>query len=147
MRIQRISILGGSGTGDIEAVLAGRGLYGGANFGEAILKSDFDIKEFPFTWIIEPAYVLFTVVTGERIKRVAIQVTEPFNDGAATIRIGHSGNPGGLMDAGDNKPGRLGIFSTYPEFRYGGLEDIKLYVAPASSTQGSGIVFIDSEIT
>lgn len=149
MRVRRVSIFGGSGTGsgDIESVLTGRGLYGGAESGGVTLYSQFDIKEYPFTTLIEAAYVLYTAVVNERIKRVEIAILTPFNDGATTISVGHSGSPGGLMAASENIPTKAGNYTVEPKFLYGGSEDIKLYVSPAGSTEGAGICFIESEMT
>ena len=77
------------------------------------------------------------------IERVTIIITTPFNGVGATLAIGDSGTPMGLMEATDNEPQTPATYQVHPNVSFADTRNLLLTIVPgAGATQGAGIVSI-----
>ena len=106
----------------------------------------YGIHEFDFTYDMASPSTLMAVTTDQRIMRVGIIIVTPFDDPAATVSIGHTGNQNGLMASADNDPSFAAYYEVESNMKYGGVDVIKLYVDPGNSSQGSGTLFLETNI-
>lgn len=113
--------------------------------GNIILRSEFDAKELYFGFASASPVTIAGVIARERIRRVAVLITVPFDDPSSTLSVGHTGDPEALLARDDITPTELGLYEASPMIVYGGTDTIKLYINRAGSSQGAGYVLIDSD--
>lgn len=135
---------GTGGTGSIVDVLRGLDKAEDGS-GNVILMSEFDIKENTFAFNSSSPKSIASVINGERVKKVVIEIVTPFDAPEATISVGHTGSPAFLMDTAQNIPSEIGVYEVAPSFKYGGDDTIKLYISPGGSSQGTGLVYLETE--
>lgn len=133
-------------SGDTAYIDAGRGidLSSGAE-DHTVVNSEFDIKEYDFTFETVSPITLAVVVDKERIKRVVMKIDTAFDDAATTLSVGHTGNVNGVMASTSNIPTFAGEYEVTPNIKYGGTDTIKFYINAGTSTQGAGTVFLETE--
>jgi hypothetical protein len=136
---------GGTGSGDgISAITLSRGLYGSVeDDGTANLSCQWDFKELAFTYVSVSPLTLAVVVSGERVVYVGVLINTAFNDGAAVVTVGHTGDTSAFLSG--IIPQEIALFEVWPMYQYGGADSVKIYIDPRSSTQGSGVAFIATE--
>lgn len=86
---------------------------------------------------------IITLPAGTRIVTAEIIITQNFDDAAATLTIGDSGDPDRLMEASENDPSSSGEYAANRFYEFVGATTIELTINPAAATQGSGQVVIE----
>ena len=77
-----------------------------------------------------------------RIVRVLVILDVAFNDPSATLSVGDAGDITRLQNTLENLPGYASVYTSYPNHVYAIATDVNLYISPASSSVGSGIVML-----
>lgn len=131
--------------GDTSLVDVLQGLDKNTEGSSVHISSEFDIKEVAFGFSTSSPMAVAVVREGERVKKVKLKITIPFNSPATTLTMGHAGSQDALMRANQNIPGFAQTYEVSPELIYGGVDTVKLYINRAGATEGSGVVFIETE--
>lgn len=134
------------GTGTTVNVEAGRGMDVTTVSAVTTVKSEFDIKEFAFTYETASISNIASVVADERVKRITVQITTTFDDASTTITVGDGGDNDRLMAADENMPGTVGIYEVAPNYLYASASVIRLYINAGTSSQGQGILYVETEL-
>lgn len=138
-----INYYGTGGDGSVIDVL--RGLDKSVDGLNVTLSSEFDIKELAFGYATDTPLTIASIAGGERVKKIGIQITTPFNDPSSSLSVGHAGSQEALMTVNQNDPTEIGIYEVTPEFKYYGADTIKLYINRADATEGVGTVYLWTE--
>jgi hypothetical protein len=87
---------------------------------------------------------IHTISDGSRVSFVTVTVTEAFDDPAATITVGDTGNQSRLMSDYQNDITALGDYSTTPSYVYnfGSDTTVSFYLATGNSTTGHATISI-----
>ena len=75
------------------------------------------------------------------VQYVSIVIIQDFN-ATSSLSIGDAGDPERLLATTDNLTQVAGTYATEPGTQYGVATDVKLYITPGASSQGSGLVTI-----
>lgn len=86
---------------------------------------------------------IITLPATTRIVSAQIIITQSFDDAAATLTLGDSGDPDRLMEASENDPASSGEYEASRFYELPAPTTIELTINPATSTQGSGQVVIE----
>lgn len=101
-----------------------------------------EIRTVSFAYNNASPKLVFPIPAGARIVFSQIQITTPFDDPAATLKLGDTGLVDRLMTADQNVPSEVGEYESHVGYQYPTLTNINLTIAPGISTQGAGIVVI-----
>lgn len=85
---------------------------------------------------------LFTIPADKVIYSVTISMLVAFDDAAATLSVGYSGQPQALLATTDVAPNTLGGYETRPNVTLGSDTELTLSISPGTSTVGSGLVTV-----
>lgn len=99
------------------------------------------LPPIPFGWGDAPRAV-FTPAADGILTICRIQFTQPFDDPAASVRVGTTAAPGAAMPAEWNRPASSLEFENTPDLPMAAGEPLILTIAPAASTQGGGLLFL-----
>lgn len=101
--------------------------------------SGFEIVQIPFAYNSASPLLLANVVVGDSIVRASIDITQDFDDLAATLSIGTAGNNDLLVAVGENNPSAIALYDITKNTIFAGPQVLSLYLNPGTSTQGTGI--------
>lgn len=101
--------------------------------------SGFEIVQIPFAYNSASPLLLANVVVGDSIVRASIDITQDFDDLAATLSIGTAGNNDLLVAVGENNPSTIALYDITKNTIFAGPQVLSLYLNPGTSTQGTGI--------
>lgn len=101
-----------------------------------------EIRTMSFGYNDASPKLVFPIPAGARIVFCQIQITTPFDDAAATLTLGDSGDASRLMSADQNMPDQLGEYESHVGYQYGSITNVNLTINKLSSTQGAGVVVI-----
>lgn len=137
-KVNDLNFTGGVSVSDLgggEASIDIIGTGGAGNQWIAALAFDFS----------DPAIIpVYLPVAAKEIVTVQIVVTEAFNNALATATVGFTGNVDLLMEAIENNLLVVGENESNPAENVAGGTQINLYLNAAGSTQGAGIVLIQT---
>lgn len=85
---------------------------------------------------------IYPARSGQLITRIVLIITEPFNDLEARVSVGDDDNSDRLLPADSNDLTEPCTWSTHPNFAYPQNSSVSLFLTPAGSTQGRGIVYL-----
>jgi hypothetical protein len=102
--------------------------------------SSSSIQSVPFSFDTPSPMVLQTLAAGQEVIRVSLAISTPFNDDAATVQVGVSGDPGALLGPGDTNIVMVGQYTTDAITVFSSSEILLLTISPGSSTQGAGLL-------
>lgn len=86
---------------------------------------------------------LFSLPAGTKILTCQIIIQSDFNDAAATLSVGDSGDDDRYMQVQENVPSASGEYEANRYYLLPGVTTIELKITPGTSTQGSGQVVIE----
>lgn len=98
--------------------------------------------DLDFTYNTGSPLTILNVEENTRVTEVSINLTEVFNDAAATLSVGHVGNAQGLMTQTDNVAQEIAEYSVAPNIVYAGADVIYLTINKGTSNQGGGTVSV-----
>lgn len=101
-----------------------------------------EIRTMSFAYNDATPKLVFPIPAGSRIVFVQIQITTPFNDPSATLKIGDASVDDRLMNVDQNMPDQIGEYESHLGYQYVPLTNINLKINKGASTQGAGIVVI-----
>jgi hypothetical protein len=133
-------------SGDITAVRTGRGLYGGAESGDATVRSRYNVTRKEFGYLDIAPVAVTSVMPNEKVILCRVEVLERFNGVNPTLTIGDDSIVNRLVKASETRLKVMASFETAPDYEYQVLNTIKLYLDSASSTTGSGVVVLQTNI-
>ena len=96
----------------------------------------------PFTFATPSPLVLAAIAPADVVTRAAIQISQTFDDPAATLTLGTALQPSLLLAANQNLPGALGQYETDELTSSALAGSLELAIAPGASTQGAGRVLL-----
>jgi len=109
----------------------------GATQSESVLKAKL---EFAFSDVHERQ--IYPARLGQLITRVVLIVTAAFDDLDARVSVGDEGDRHRLLPAGSTDLTEPCTFSAHPNYAYSADTSISLFISPANSTQGRGIIYL-----
>lgn len=86
--------------------------------------------------------ILVNMLPGDYILDTELDITEAFDDPAATLSIGTTLDNELLIGIADNKPTRQGTYGSFENFPFEVAEPVRLFISPGSSSSGSGRVVL-----
>jgi hypothetical protein len=101
-----------------------------------------EIKTLPFAFNSASPLLILAIPAGARIISTSVQITTAFDDAAATLTVGDSGDTDRLMTIDQNVPNETGEYESSAPHQYGAITDINLYISAGTSTMGAGVVVI-----
>lgn len=102
-----------------------------------------EIKTLPFAFNSSSPLLILAIPAGARIISTQIQITTAFDDAAASLTVGDSGNTSRLMTASQNIPNETGEYESHTPNQYVPITNVNLYISPGASTMGAGVVVIE----
>lgn len=96
--------------------------------------------EVPFTFASPPSQILEVLSVGWLFELASILITQTFNGVGATIQLGTSASPGGILSASDVLPSTLGQYDTRQVMPVSVADNLLLTIGAAGSTQGQGLL-------
>jgi hypothetical protein len=84
--------------------------------------------------------VLQAITAGQLLDRAAVLITTTFDDPAAYVEVGTSGDPDGVFEEGDIDLGVLGQYENRILLLFPSSDLLLLTIHPGASTQGAGIL-------
>jgi hypothetical protein len=98
---------------------------------------------FDFNFLTPNPTKCFTIPTGYRILTCQVEITTPFNDAAATIKVGNLAQADKFMTDSENVPNEVGEYESNPYQVLAADEDVYVSIIKAGATQGAGAVLIE----
>ncbi len=144
-RETQVELGGLSSDSAITSITAGRGLGIIGAVGDVTLYSLAAGVEVPFAYDSGVKLFVANVIVNERVLGFRIIIDTAFNDGSATLSVGHTGSTEGLVAQGEIELQSIGVFNIVGNHLYGGDDTIWLYLDPKGSTQGAGSLFYFSQ--
>jgi hypothetical protein len=94
-----------------------------------------------FTYSTVSPFLLHTVASGDVIVSCRIHIATPFN-ATSTLSVGHAGSAVAIMTTTENETLEEGDYEATRFIEYAGVDSIKLYITPGTSSQGAGYVYL-----
>ncbi len=95
-----------------------------------------------FTYTDGPSIIVLSVTDGDTIVDSEVVIETAFDDVAATISLGSVADSSLILSTTENLPSALGNYGNQNNFKFALNEQIRIYINPGTSTQGSGHVLI-----
>lgn len=85
---------------------------------------------------------IYPVRANELVTRIVLIVLIPFDDISARISVGDAENSQRLLPEDGSALTLPCAFEAHPNYRYLEADSIELFLTPASSTQGRGVIYL-----
>ena len=85
--------------------------------------------------------VIKQIPANARVREVSVVIDTPF-DVLTTISVGTPAENEKYLAEADNNPLAAGEYTVFPNDEEASVSDIRLYINPGASTQGSGTAYI-----
>lgn len=95
-----------------------------------------------FTFTDGPSLIILPVSDGVTVVDSEVVIETAFDDVAATLSLGSVADSSLILSTNENKPSDIGNYGNQENFKFAITEQIRLYINPGTSTQGSGHVLI-----
>jgi len=135
-----ITISPGTGTGEV-TINASVGNVAYANRAGSAATVDGWVK-VPFVFSDTSPKAIAVIPANSVVSQVEVIITTPFNDVAATLRVGTQSNSSELVASSDVYPSQAGTYTTVPGRIYLSETHVVLTITPGSSYTGSGMLII-----
>jgi hypothetical protein len=91
----------------------------------------------------DPSPIDFGVLAAnDEVVNADLVIETPFDDPAATLTLGLTSAPGGILGSAFNDPQNAGTYNSQDNLRAAGADSLRLVISPAASTAGSGRVYV-----
>jgi hypothetical protein len=97
---------------------------------------------YDFTYQTTSPMNMYSILIGQTVSKISIDMSESFDDPAAYITVGYTGSETYLLDPLVNLlTGE--IYMSELEITFSLSAQLKLYIHPGASTQGAGTILLD----
>jgi len=103
---------------------------------------DTNVIYLPFTFGSASPQVLGSLNTNDIVMNCEVVINTAFNDASAQLNVGTPATPEAVMPATDIAPGYAFPYGTDDNYIASTIETLNLYIAPGSSTMGSGYILL-----
>lgn len=100
-----------------------------------------DILVVAFTYVTASPMVLQSVLAGQIVNRAVIVITTPFDDPAATVKVGTTSTPALILGPGDTTASIADQYGNDALTDFASNDIMILTISPGASTQGAGFLF------